>query len=149
MAVRSAVAADVPQLVALVRRYWQYEGIAGFDALRIELLLKELTAAGKRGEILVSEESGELSGYLALVYVLSLEHGGLMAEIDEFFVLPQARGRGTGSALLRAAEAALRARGCVRVQLQLAVDNAAARSFYARRGYGTRAGYTLLDKPLI
>jgi hypothetical protein len=36
----------------------------------------------------------------------------------------------------------------VRVQLQLGVTNAAARTFYERRGYAGRAGYQLLDKPL-
>ncbi|HTT41438.1 MAG TPA: GNAT family N-acetyltransferase [Steroidobacteraceae bacterium] len=148
MTVRAAVAGDIPALLALVRRYWDFEGIDGFDALRIELLLKELTPGGPRGEILVSEAAGQLEGYLALVYVLSLEHRGLMAEIDELFVLPEARGRGTGSALLAAAEARLRARGCVRAQLQLALANQAGRAFYTRHGYGARAGYALLDKPL-
>jgi GNAT superfamily N-acetyltransferase len=148
MTVRAAVAADVPALLALVRRYWAFEGIGGFDALRIELLLKELIPGGVRGEILVSEAAGRLDGYLALVYILSLEHRGLMAEIDELFVLPEARSRGTGSALLECAEAHLRARGCVRLQLQLALDNATGRRFYARHGYGGRAGYTLLDKAL-
>jgi len=50
--------------------------------------------------------------------------------------------------LLAAAETALAARGCVRLQLQLGDDNRAARAFYERRGYGPRAGYYLLDKPL-
>jgi GNAT superfamily N-acetyltransferase len=82
------------------------------------------------------------------VHVFSLEHGGLMAEIDEFFVLPAARAQGVGGQLLAAAEQALRQRGGVRLQLQLAVANTAARSFYERRGYGGRAGYQLLEKAL-
>jgi GNAT superfamily N-acetyltransferase len=80
--------------------------------------------------------------------VLSIEHQGLMAEIDEFFVLPDARTHGIGGALLTAAEGALRRRGCVRLQLQLGVANAEARAFYERRGYAQRAGYELLDKAL-
>jgi GNAT superfamily N-acetyltransferase len=147
MVVRAAVAGDVPQLLALVRQYWHFEGIEGFDALRIELLLQELSA-GVRGQVLVSEHAGQLNGYLVLVYVLSLEHRGVMAEIDEFFVLPQARGQGAGSRLLEAAESQLRARGCERVQLQLAVGNEAGRRFYLRRGYRARAAYALLDKVL-
>ena len=57
-----------------------------------------------------------------------------MGEIDEFFVLPAARSRGVGSALLAAAEAALARRGCVRLQLQLGAAQRAARVFYPRRG---------------
>jgi len=147
VAVRCALASDVPQLLALVRRYWQFQGLGAFDALRLEVLLQELIGSGARGQIWVAERAGTLCGYLVLVYVVSLEHQGLMAEIDEFFVLPEARGGGLGSALLAAAEEALK-HGCVRLQLQLAVDNEAAHVFYARRGYQARSGYGLFDKPL-
>ena len=148
MSVRRAQPSDVPQLLALVRRYWQFEGLGTFDALRLEVLLQQLIGSRARGQVWVAERAGSPCGYLVLVYVVSLEHQGLMAEIDEFFVLPEARGAGLGSALLAAAEAALQQAGCVRLQLQLAVANEAARAFYARHGYRPRAGYELLDKPL-
>ncbi len=146
--VRPAVRGDIPQLLALVRRYWDYEHIAGFEALRVELLLQQLIAEPRLGAAWVAEAEGRLSGYLVAVTVLSLEHGGLMAEIDELFVLPEARSRGVGAGLLAAAEAALAARGCGRLQLQLSAGNAAARSFYEHRGYGARDGYRLFDKSL-
>jgi GNAT superfamily N-acetyltransferase len=146
--VRPAAASDIPQLLALVRRYWDYEHIGAFDALRVELLLQQLLSEPRLGAACVAEAEGHLTGYLIAVTVLSLEHGGLMAEIDEFFVLPEARAHGVGTRLLEAAEAVLAARGCVRLQLQLAVGNAAARNFYERRGYRARDGYRLLDKPL-
>ena len=148
MNVRSALPADIPQLLTLVRRYWEFEAIAGFDALRIELTLKQLLADPRLGAAWVADDHGQLRGYLVAVRVLSLEHGGLMAEVDEFFVLPEARGHGLGAQLLAAAEAALGAGGCVRLQLQLGVANEAARTFYARNGYAARDGYRLFDKAL-
>lgn len=148
MRIRAALETDIPQLLTLVRRYWQFEDIEGFDALRIELLLKRLFSQSTLGEIWVAEQDAHLHAYLVLVYVLSLEHQGLMAEIDEFFVLPQARSQGVGGELLATVEEALRQRGGVRLQLQLAVSNEAARRFYRRRGYQGRAGYELLDKAL-
>ena len=148
MEVRAAIPADVPQLLALVRRYWDFEGIAGFDALRVEVTLQRLLAEPQLGGIWVAAAAHTLEGYLIVVHVLSVEHQGLMAEIDEFFVLPERRARGVGAALLEAAEAALARRGCVRLQLQLGLENAAARGFYRRHGYARRAGYELLDKPL-
>jgi GNAT superfamily N-acetyltransferase len=146
--VRLATPGDVPSLLALVRRYWDFEGIQGFTALRIELLLGRLLADARLGAVWVAESDGELVGYLIAVLVLSIEHQGLMAEIDELFVTPPARSCGVGARLLAAAEAALAARGCVRLQLQLGVGNSQARGFYERRGYAARAGYQLLDKPL-
>jgi len=147
--IRAANASDIPALLALVRRYWDFEGIAGFQALRIELVLQRLLAGpAAPGAIWVAEVAGTLVGYLIVVLVMSVEHQGLMGEIDEFFVLPEARSRALGSRLLQAAESALAARGCVRLQLQLATGNARAHAFYWARGYGARSGYELLDKPL-
>ncbi len=148
MKIRPATPEDIPALLALVRRYWEFEGITGFMALRVELVLKRLLAEPPLGAAFLAEADGRLVGYLIVVLVLSIEHQGLMGEIDEFFVLPEARSRGVGGALLTAAEAALTARGCVRLQLQLGVANEAARAFYQRRGYAARSGYALLDKPL-
>jgi GNAT superfamily N-acetyltransferase len=148
MQIRAAVHSDVPRLLSLVRRYWEFEDLAGFEALRVELLLQRLLKERALGEIWVAESGDELCGYLIAVCVLSVEHRGLMAEIDEFFVVPQQRGTGVGAQLLQAAEASLAARGCVRLQLQLSVANVSARQFYERRGYRGRDGYQLLDKSL-
>jgi GNAT superfamily N-acetyltransferase len=150
MDIRRARPGDIPQLLALIRRYWDFEGIEGFEALRIELVLKELLAGqpAARGSIWVAESLGALVGYIIVVLVMSVEHQGIMGEIDELFVLPEARTQGTGARLLAAAEAELAQRGCVRLQLQLATGNRRARAFYERLGFGARSGYELLDKPL-
>jgi len=146
--VRAAAPGDIPQLLSLIRRYWEFERIAGFEALRIEMLLQRLLVEPRLGAVWVAEESGRLVGYLVAATLLSLEHGGLMAEVDELFVLAEARSRGIGARLLAAAEAALAARGCVRLQLQLGADNGVARAFYEGRGYCARDGYRLLEKAL-
>ena len=149
MDIRRARPNDIPQLLALIRRYWDFEGIEGFTALRIELVLKALLEGPvPRGSIWVAEWQGKLAGYLILVFVMSVEHQGLMGEIDELFVLPEARGHGTGARLLAAAEADLAQRGCVRLQLQLATGNRRGRAFYERLGFAARSEYELLDKPL-
>jgi GNAT superfamily N-acetyltransferase len=149
MDIRRARAEDIPQLLALIRRYWDFEGIAGFAALRIELVLQELLGRpGERGFVWVAEAQRTLRGYLIAMLVMSVEHQGLMGEIDELFVLPEERCCGIGARLLAAAEAELLQHGCVRLQLQLATGNTRARAFYERRGYAARAGYRLLDKCL-
>ena len=149
MEIRRAAPADIPRLLALVRRYWDFEGIRGFAALRVELVLQQLLEErSARGAAWVADSAGTLLGYLIVVLVMSVEHQGLTGEVDEFFVLPEARSRGVGAQLLTAAEAALAERGCTRLQLQLGTGNTRARAFYERRGYSARAGYELWDKPL-
>jgi aminoglycoside 6'-N-acetyltransferase I len=146
--IRAAAAGDVPGIARLVGEYWRFESIAGFAAQAVEPLLDRVLSEPGLGRIWVAERGGELTGYLVAVYVFSLEQQGLMAEIDEFFVLPAARACGTGAALLSMAEAELAGLGCVCLQLQLSRDNARAREFYRRRGYRERDGYELLDKRL-
>src|ERR1700751_5419044 len=115
--IRPANPADVPALLPLIRRYRDREGITGLDALRIELVLQQLLAGGgSRGAIWVAELEGSLLGYLIVVLVMSVEHKGLTGEIDEFFVVPEARSRAGGAALPAAPERTLAQRGCVRLQ---------------------------------
>lgn len=146
--IRRAELSDVADIAALVARYWEFEQIGGFERRRTEKHLSALISLPERGACWVAQRTGAMAGYLIAVYVFSLEHGGMMAEIDEFFVRPEFRGDGTGSALLVAMEQEMRSAGLVRVQLQLGATNDRARGFYERHGYRRRSGYELFDKPL-
>ncbi len=132
----------------MVECYWQIEAIGGFDRRAVEATLATLLSNTAHGACWVAENAGTLCGYLTAVFMLSLEHGGWMAEIDEFFVRAEQRSRGVGALLITAAERDLAARGLVRRQLQLKGTNDKGRRFYERRGYRRRADYELFDKPL-
>lgn len=74
-------------------------------------------------------ESGSIAGFI----VAEVERGaGHIITID---VMASARRHGIGSLLLGSAEERLRAAGCRLVELETAVDNASALSFYKRQGY--------------
>ncbi|MEX2151336.1 MAG: GNAT family N-acetyltransferase [Steroidobacteraceae bacterium] len=148
MKIRPITAADIPGLLPLVEQYWIFEDIAGFDGSRIARQLLRLCNDPRLGAGWIAEEKGRPVGYLLAVFIFSLEHLGLTAEIDEFFLLPRARGHGAGSALLAATEAEATRRECRNISLQLARGNEAARDFYRRQGYSERSGFELLDKML-
>jgi len=146
--VRPFAAPDIPALLHLVEEYWRFEEIAGFDPVPVAEQLHRLCADPRLGAGWIAHVGNQPAGYLLAVYVFSLEHLGLTAEIDEFFVLPSRRGIGAGSALLQAAEAEFVRARCTNVALQLGRGNDAARAFYLERGYRGRPGYELLDKML-
>ena len=149
MNIRRIIAADIPAVLPLVEQYWTFEDIAGYDPARIGKELERLCADPRLGAGWIAEEKGSHPlGYLLAVYVFSLEHLGLTAEIDEFFVLPSARDQGLGLALLQAAEAEFVRMKCTNVSLQIGRGNDAARGFYRRQGYSERSGFELLDKML-
>src|SRR5882672_11291238 len=123
MPVRLAALADVAAIATLAERYWEFEGIGGFDRPRIESILGTLISAPQLGACWVAEAEGRLCGYLLAVFMLSLEHGGLMAEIDEVFVSPEMRSAGLGSLLVATTERDLAQRGVRRLQLQMGAGN--------------------------
>jgi ribosomal-protein-alanine N-acetyltransferase len=87
---------------------------------------------------LVAEKGGEPVG-LVMVRAVADE-----AEILTLAVLPSARRRGVGAALMRAALAEAARFGARRLFLEVAEDNAAAAGLYARLGFvevGRRRGY--------
>ena len=146
--VRRATADDAAALLPLVEDYWRFEDLPGFEPGRIGQELRRVLSEPRLGAGWIAESGGRAIGYLLAVYVFSLEHGGLTAEIDEFYVLPSVRGGGSGAALLHAAEAEFAAVGCTNVSLQLGRANDRARHFYFRHGYHPRAGFELIDKAL-
>jgi GNAT superfamily N-acetyltransferase len=146
--VRKATPSDIALLVPLVADYRRFEGIPGADSQRVAVQLKRLLSAPDLGAGWIAIVEDVAVGYLLAVYVFSLEHLGVTAEIDELFVLPSRRGHGIGSALLKTAESEFVRVQCTNVSLQLSRGNASARAFYRRQAYTERSGYELLDKML-
>ncbi len=148
ISIQPAVPGDVETLLPMVEQYWRFENIEGFDAERMRSLLTRVLEDSNLGRVWLATVYGEPAGYLLAVYVFSLEHQGLTAEIDEFFVVPAHRGLGVGNQMLEAAENQFRIQGCTNVSLQLGRSNEAARKFYRRHGFDDRAGYELVSKDL-
>jgi GNAT superfamily N-acetyltransferase len=140
---------DIADVTDLMAQYWAFEGIAGFEPVRIGALLRRFVARPELGRCWLARRDEAPSGYLIACFVFSFEYGGLMAEIDELFVAPGLRRSGLGAGLLAAAEAEFQRLGCVRVGCQVGQENEAARAFYARHGYAHRSGFMLLNKRLL
>lgn len=146
--IRQATVADIPAILSLVAEYWRFEQLEGVDEARVSEALERLFSDPRLGAGWLAKEDGVAIGYLLGVYVFSLEHEGMTAEIDEFFVRSSQRGSGVGAMLLAEAEAEFRRAGCTNVSLQLSRGNDSARRFYHRHGYRERDGFELLDKML-
>lgn len=139
---------DIGILIPMIKEYWAFEGIPGFDPQAIAEQLTRLLSCPQLGSGWGALENEEPVGYLLLVYVFSLEHLGLTAEVDEFFVGREFRGRGVGTALLATARKEAVLAGCESISLQVASSNDMARAFYLRHGFSERSGYELLEVDL-
>jgi GNAT superfamily N-acetyltransferase len=146
--IRLARDSDLEDLASLVALYWEFENIAGFDRARITVLLADFLSQPQRGSCWVAEEGGQLVGYLLAVYLFSLEHSGIMAEIDEFFVLSEKRLSQLGSTMLDSASLAMAQEGITHLQLQLGSQNLNGKRFYERHGFSSILGREALAKTL-
>jgi GNAT superfamily N-acetyltransferase len=90
--------------------------------------------------VVVAREAGRLVGYA----MVTVNEGsptwrfGRSGDVESLSVLPGARGRGLGVALLDAVEARLAAAGVDELRLTVVAANADARRFYAREGFTER-----------
>jgi ribosomal protein S18 acetylase RimI-like enzyme len=109
--------------------------------------IRALLAGSPLGEIYLLEREGQVVGYCALCFTMSLEFGGLVVILDDLYVKPAERGAGVGRAALALVEAI--ARGRQAVQLFLEVEHANARAFrlYERCGFRRRERH-MMEKML-
>ena len=109
----------------------------------------------ERDMLLVAEHAAVLAGLAWVVTSRALDRS---AYLRLLLVAEGERSRGTGAALLTAAERRARAAGCRHMVLLVTTTNRRARAFYARQGYrrvGSLPGFarpgigeTLYEKPL-
>lgn len=121
--IRRATPADVAALLALEE--------ATFDSDRISRAQWRRHIANSSASVLVSGRPGHVDAAVVVFY----RRNARSARLYSLAVGAHARGTGIGGALLAAAEADARARGCESMRLEVRIDNPAAIALYERRGY--------------
>jgi ribosomal protein S18 acetylase RimI-like enzyme len=92
-------------------------------------------AAHGAAVVLLAREDGEAVGIAVCFAGYSTFRARPLLNLHDLAVLPAARGRGVGEALLGGVAARARALGCCKVTLEVREDNAPARRLYARAGF--------------
>lgn len=141
---RTAGAADLEVLLPLVAGYHAFESLDLTDRQRREALAPLLAPDSPLGHVWLVQAGREVVGYLAVCYGYSIEFAGRDAFIDEFYLVPDARGRGLGKALLKRVQDEVRAQGVVALHLEVDRTNARARRLYERSGFAARDRYHLM-----
>ncbi len=150
--IREAVAADVPQIVALLHDDPQG---ARRESLSPEVLPRYQAAFARitndpQAVLLVAEMDGAVVGCLQMNMLAGLSYQGITrALIEDVRVATLYRGRGLGRQLMDAATALAKARGCGLVELFVHNERADAHAFYEACGFeGQHRGYRRrLDTP--
>jgi GNAT superfamily N-acetyltransferase len=127
--IRQAVPADVPALAALATLLG-YPTTA--DAMRERLWR---IAAREDYQTYVAERDGRVVGFAGVMHGLTYVYDPPYARLLSLVVEPGERGKGTGAALVAAAERWGRARGAEQMHLTTATHREGAHRFYEGLGY--------------
>lgn len=130
--VRPAVPGDAAEIGAVHFTAWQETYAALFPEMCAELTPERCAEIFRRRgcrDVFVSEKDGKIVGFCA--FSVSGEEG----EIAGLYVLRSEQGKGCGKVLAEAAEAAMKAKGALRIRLWVAEGNERAIGFYRHRGF--------------
>ena len=83
------------------------------SAERLERLLEKVVASAERGFLLLARDRGRMVGVAYVATMLSAEHCGIVAWLEELYVAPDYRSQGIGTALVSAVLARARETGIV------------------------------------
>ena len=145
--IRKASKADLPQVLKLVRAYHEHEDIKLSDRQR-ETSVRSLINDRSLGGIWLVYSDDIPVGYIALCFGFSLEFSGREATVDEFYIMPEYRGKGLGTQVLEFIKAEAGKYDVKVLHLEVARSNKKARKLYAQAGFTAREKYVLMSIPL-
>jgi GNAT superfamily N-acetyltransferase len=134
---RFANASDAASILRFIRALAEYEREP--DAVQTDeaTLRAQLEETPPPFECLIAEQGGAAVGFALFFHTYSTWRGRRGIWLEDLFVLPEARGRGVGKALLSRVAAIARERDCARLEWSVLDWNQPALDFY--RSLGARA----------
>jgi GNAT superfamily N-acetyltransferase len=132
--IASATPDDVPALMALIRGLAEYEKLVHQLSMTPQALREHLFGERPYAEAVIARVGGDAVGYALWFHTYStfLAKPGLY--LEDLFVVPQRRGRGVGSALMRYVARVARERRCGRFEWSVLDWNEPAINFYRKIG---------------
>jgi GNAT superfamily N-acetyltransferase len=144
MQLRPAVRADVPAILRLIRALAEYEKLSGEVVATEDALAATLFGDRPAAEVLLAEEQGRAVGFALFFPNYSTFLGKPGIYLEDLFVEPAQRGKGTGKALLKAVAKIAVERGCGRFEWSVLDWNEPAIGFYKSLGAKPMEDWTIM-----
>ncbi|MFI6735414.1 GNAT family N-acetyltransferase [Nonomuraea sp. NPDC050451] len=147
MSIRTAREADLPALLALAVAFYEEDGFTTPEGDLKANLTTLITSPAAR--VAVSEEDGRVIAFAITTTSFGLE-SGLIAELEDLYVAPEARRRGEANRLIEDSRSWAAELGCSLLEIVIAPngnDVSHLFDFYGKRGF-LDEGRRLLSRPL-
>jgi len=132
--IRPARAADLPQVIALIRALAEFEKLPGPDEAAAKRLEADFTATPPRFGLLVAERDGAVVAYALYFFAYSTFLAQPSLYLEDLFVRPDCRSHGIGRALLVELARVAVGERCGRFEWTVLDWNVRAQRFYKSLG---------------
>ena len=131
--IRFAKPGDEKTILGFIKGLAEYENMSD-DVVATEELLREWIFEKQKAEVLLAEMDGKDVGIALFFHNFSTFLGRAGIYLEDLFVLPEYRGRGCGTALLRKLAQITVERGCGRLEWACLDGNKPSIDFYLSLG---------------
>jgi ribosomal protein S18 acetylase RimI-like enzyme len=130
-----AAAADVPELLRMMKRLAPQEPALPFDERLVTQTWKQFLSNSQFGRAWLFSAGNKPAGYVILTLGYSFEYGGREPFVDELYVEEKFRGAGVGRQAMEFVEARVQELGVNAIHLEVDRGNDPALGLYRRTGY--------------
>ena len=141
---RLAAESDTAAVLKFMEAYYAFDG-HGFDQQKARVALSILLRDTSLGRVWLILDGEAPVGYVVICFSYSLEWLGRDAFVDEFYLLPEYRGRGWGRKTIAFVEESARSLNVMALHLEVVRQNAVALQVYRKLGFKDRES-TFLSK---
>ena len=139
--IRFAQESDLGTILAFIKELAEYEHLSD-QVVADEATLKEWIFEKKKAEVLIAEDGVVPVGFALFFHNFSTFLGRAGIYLEDLYVQPQQRGRGTGKALLKRLAQVTVERGCGRLEWSCLDWNKSSVQFYLNLGAVPMEGWT-------
>lgn len=132
--IENAAPENIPQILALMREFAEYEKLLQFFEATEERLKTALFGDGKVAEAILAFDDEKPVAYAVFFPNFATFRGQRGFYLEDIFITKNARGKGLGEMMLKYIARLAKARGFERIDFQVLEWNAPAIKFYERFG---------------
>src|SRR4029077_13787249 len=126
---KKATSKDLEQLVTMMAEFYA-ESPFKLNPQRAAAAFTPLLASEQLGHVWFIQAGSRDVGYIVITLCHSMEHGGVCAIVDDFFIQSAFRGTGLGKASLAAVRTFCERHGIRAIHVETGLDNVVAKSVY-------------------
>jgi len=132
--IAAATVSDCFECASLLIEQLSEHGVdASID--EVSAVLEKVVADGTLGFLLLAHNDHQIVGVSYVVTIQSVEHCGVVAWLEELYVMPIHRSRGIGTASVEAVLKRARKMGIAAIDLEIDAGHSRAESLYRRLGF--------------